>query len=349
MPALTSGLILATGASGFIGTHTVAALLTAGFNVRITARSQAKAEHVRELFPGKQDRISYTVVPEISEPNAWDEAVVGVDGVIHLASPVTLSHAGPPSEVIDPAVNGVLHLLESLKKFNPNVKRVVQISSSAAVGITERPDVYVYTEKDWNDAIVDITNKLGADAPGGAKYAASKTLSERAFWKYIADNKPTWDGVSINPVFNFGPATQFATADSGAITSSLSILTPYLNPGLDAKFLEQPYGSMVDVRDVAFASVKALTTPEAADERYLLSADTLWGNDLVLGVAEVIKEPGYLQGNADPEYRAKLDASKSRHDGSKVEKAFGFTYRKKADSIRDSVETLVAAKKAQKA
>ncbi|KAL1409978.1 hypothetical protein Q8F55_003978 [Vanrija albida] len=346
MPALTSGLILVTGASGFIGTHTVSALLDAGFSVRVTARSEPKAEHVRELFPGKEDRITYSIVPEITEPKAWDEAVVGVDGVIHLASPVTLSHPGPPSDVIDPAVNGVLYLLESLKKFNPTVKRVVQISSAAAVGRFDS-GVKTFTEKDWNDAIVELVEKEGAAASGGAKYSASKTLSEKAFWKWIADNKPTWDGVSINPVFNFGPATQFAHADAGALTSSLFLLTPFLNPGAPEQLIEVPYGTMVDVRDVAFASAKALTTQSAADERYILAADTLWGNDIALAVEAVVKEPGYLKGNPDAAYRAAQDTKVAKFDGSKAERTFGFTYRKKDATLRESVEAVEAAKKAK--
>lgn len=104
---------------------------------------------------------------------------------------------------------------------------------------------------------------------------------------------------------------------------------------------------MVDVRDVAYASVKALTTQEAADERYLLSADKIWGNDIALAVETVITEPGYLKANADPQYRAALAAKKSYFDGSKAEKAFGFTYRKKDDSLRESVEAIQNAKKSK--
>jgi hypothetical protein len=30
-------------------------------------------------------------------------------------------------------------------------------------------------------------------------FTASKTLAEKAFWKWIEDNKPSFDGVTVNP------------------------------------------------------------------------------------------------------------------------------------------------------
>lgn len=63
----------------------------------------------------------------IFQPGAYDEAVKGVEGVIHAASPVELFIEGDPSLVIDPAVKGTTGLLDSLHKHAPNVKRVVVV------------------------------------------------------------------------------------------------------------------------------------------------------------------------------------------------------------------------------
>jgi nucleoside-diphosphate-sugar epimerase len=57
------------------------------------------------------------------------------------------------------------------------------------------------TEADWNDKVVHECEQLGAAAPGHAKYSASKTLAERAFWKFFADNQPKFDGVALNPAY----------------------------------------------------------------------------------------------------------------------------------------------------
>ena len=45
---MQTGLVLVTGASGFVGKWTVIELLRAGFAVRGTVRSEAKAEAVRQ-------------------------------------------------------------------------------------------------------------------------------------------------------------------------------------------------------------------------------------------------------------------------------------------------------------
>lgn len=59
--------------------------------------------------------------------NAYDEAVKGADGIIHLASPVDITNTGDPQLVIQPAVKGVTGILDSVAKNGQNVKRVVQI------------------------------------------------------------------------------------------------------------------------------------------------------------------------------------------------------------------------------
>ena len=60
-----------------------------------------------------------------AQTNAYDKAVKGVDGVIHLASPVDLTNTGHPSLIIEPAVKGVTNLLTSLENNDPEARRVV--------------------------------------------------------------------------------------------------------------------------------------------------------------------------------------------------------------------------------
>lgn len=58
------------------------------------------------------------------QDGAFDEAVKGVDAVAHTASPFHMN-ADEPKELFDPAINGTLGVLKSIKKNNPNVQRVV--------------------------------------------------------------------------------------------------------------------------------------------------------------------------------------------------------------------------------
>lgn len=90
-------------------------------------------------------------------------------------------------------------------KFGTNVKRVVVLSSTAAiqsVGIAK-----TFTEADWNDAAVKAVETDGKDASPMDAYMASKTLAERAAWSWYEKNKSSvsWDLVTLNPPYVFGP------------------------------------------------------------------------------------------------------------------------------------------------
>ncbi len=63
MPAVDSGLVLVTGASGFLGTYVVQELLKRGFQVRAVVRDTAKGEYVRSKFPSAK----YVIVKEMNE------------------------------------------------------------------------------------------------------------------------------------------------------------------------------------------------------------------------------------------------------------------------------------------
>ena len=62
---MQTGLVLVTGASGFVGKWTVIELLRAGFSVRGTVRGDAKAEAVRKAAQllSRKDAVSAYMVP----------------------------------------------------------------------------------------------------------------------------------------------------------------------------------------------------------------------------------------------------------------------------------------------
>jgi nucleoside-diphosphate-sugar epimerase len=188
--------VLVTGASGFLGTYVVQELLKRGYQVRAVVRDTAKGEYVQSKFPGAK----YVIVKEMNEPGAYDEAVKGVDAVVHVASPLDVGNTGHPDEVIEPAVVGVENLLKAVStaSLGGNVKRFVQISSIAAIAGLPDGNPKTLTEEVWNDADVDKCYELGAPAPGPLKYIASKTKAERAFWKWF-EEKRDFDGVAILP------------------------------------------------------------------------------------------------------------------------------------------------------
>lgn len=89
-------------------------------------------DFITHRFPEYEGKVSGIIVRNIAASGAYDDAVEGVDGIIHAASPVTLI-LDDPSDVIGPAVNGAVGILTSAAKFGKNVKRVVLTSSSSAI------------------------------------------------------------------------------------------------------------------------------------------------------------------------------------------------------------------------
>ena len=76
--------VLITGASGFVATHVVKAFLEHGYQVRGTVRSEQSAVNVRQNFSKHSDRLSFTIVEDMAQPGAFDEAVRGVDAVGYI-------------------------------------------------------------------------------------------------------------------------------------------------------------------------------------------------------------------------------------------------------------------------
>ena len=88
-PVAAPAKVLVSGANGFIAVWVVKDLLDAGYTVRGTVRSEAKGSHLLKTFKSAVDagKLELIVVPDITEPGAFNEAVKGVDAIEHTASP----------------------------------------------------------------------------------------------------------------------------------------------------------------------------------------------------------------------------------------------------------------------
>lgn len=93
--------------------------------------------------------------------------------MVHTASPFPLKPPKTPEELITPAVNGTLAVMEACHLNK--VKRVVITSSIAAIMYgTGKPSGYSFSEKDWTDAMNPLISA----------YVKSKTLAEKAAWDF---------------------------------------------------------------------------------------------------------------------------------------------------------------------
>lgn len=198
MSSKSSKTVLVTGANGYIGARTLEAFLQAGYSVRGAVRSASRAGDLLSALSQYSGRLTLVEVPDITIAGAFDDAVKGVSGIAHLASPVTLV-SDDPQYVLGVAVNSTETILNSAFK-EASVETVVMMSSIFAMIPPPSDSPTVATEEVWNDWAMPLLESQGKDASGTLIYGASKVASEKAFWKFREEKKPKFNMVSINPV-----------------------------------------------------------------------------------------------------------------------------------------------------
>ncbi|KAG8951131.1 methylglyoxal reductase (NADPH-dependent) gre2 [Tulasnella sp. 424] len=328
--------VLVTGASGYIALWVCKTLLDKGYSVVGTVRSDSKGEKLKELFKNYDDKFSYVIVEDISKDGAFDKAVVGVDAVQHMASPVTFG-ADNPQDLIVPAVKGTTGILESIKAYAPTVKRVVLTSSIASIRHEKTPPVF--DESDWNVDAPKAVEKLGRNAPGPVKYGASKVLAERAAWEFMDKNKVliNFDLVAINPSFVWGPPVG-PVRSKKELNETLILFrnhTTIKDPALTREQLNSS-ANCVDVRDVALVHTLALTNPEAAGERFIANSSSYTYQDILDLIHEHGDHPDVPKGFPG----AGKDVPRPAFLNAKAEKTFGIKFRPLQEIAIDTLTAL---------
>jgi dihydroflavonol-4-reductase len=247
--------VLVTGGSGFIGSHAILQLLSAGHQVRTTVRSLRREPDVCAMLkqggsdPG--DRLSFFAA-DLEQDVGWAAAVAGCDYVLHVASPFPASIPKSDDELIVPAREGALRVLRVSR--DAGVKRVVLTSSFAAVGYGHPPQEKPFDENDWTNS----------DGEGLTAYVKSKTLAERAAWDFISKEGGGLELSVVNPVVVFGPVL-------GPDYSTSVLLVQRLLDGAVPGCPKLDFG-VVDVRDTVDLHIRAMTDPAARGERFLAVA-----------------------------------------------------------------------------
>ncbi|KAI5460974.1 hypothetical protein BGZ63DRAFT_388108 [Mariannaea sp. PMI_226] len=329
-------IVLVSGANGYIAGPVIRAFLEAGYAVRGTVRSKPSANTIVNALAEYKDDLEIVEVPDILASGAFDEAVKGVYGIAHLASPVGF-HFTDPEPILNAAIGGTRTILQSAHK-EASVKSFVLMSSVAAV-ISSRDGRF--TEADWNDEGPAMVKKLGKDSPGGLIYSASKAEGERALWAFRDENNPSFTIAAINPGFVMGPP---AALDSIESLSGTTAFIWKVFSGQDIPAPLKPDPPYVDVRDIARAAVYAIDHgKEVNGERFLLirgaippqaAADIL--REAYPARRDIIKEgtpgAGYRPGFAFPEQRV--------IDGSKIVRVTGKDYYSVEQTIIDTAKFL---------
>lgn len=263
-------IVLVTGGTGFLGVHTILALLKQGFTVRTTLRTLSRKNEIldalREGGISTFDHLSFYQADLLSD-DGWDEAAQGCDYVLHVASPFVAEQPKDENELIIPAREGTLRALKASSKAG--VKRVVLTSSFAAIGYSIDPKNHVFTELDWTDENAPIQ-----------PYIKSKTIAEKAGWEFIKNDTSAMELTVINPVGIFGPTL------GGISSASLDSVVKGIVEGTIRENAPFTFG-VVDVRDVANIHIKAMLHHDAAGERFLATSA---GAMSFYDVAELVRQ-----------------------------------------------------------
>lgn len=263
--------VLLTGVTGFLGSHTAIQLLNRPYEVVGTLRNLARAEEIKRIIAQHTpniDQLSFAEA-DLTDETVWQGLTKGVDYVMHIASPFPREFPKREEDLIIPARQGALNVLNAAAKNG--VKRVMLTSSTGAIiyGKEKSKRDGIYTEEDWTD----VTNKEDT-----TPYYRSKTLAERVAWDFIQKDDSGLELATICPGAILGPVLEkdFGTSANIVIKTMDGSSPAIPNIGFE----------MVDVRSVADLHIRAMEMPEAAGERFICSAGYLSFKEVAAALRE---------------------------------------------------------------
>jgi dihydroflavonol-4-reductase len=318
---------LLTGASGFLGVHTLAALLDAGERVRAYVRTPSKLDAaLSPLGLSEDDRIE-VVSGDMTDEEAVTGAVAGCDFVVHAAATFSYKRRDAERMRRDNAA-GARAVLHAARDAGVHA---VHVSSTVALA---RP----------GGTVLDGSSPLG---PGFGPYSDSKVASEKIARDLQAGGAP----VSIvNPGGILGPDDPYLGESDATITAILTGRLP-----------SWPRGRLqwVDVRDLAAVLVALREHPSGG--RWLVPGHDVTtphealrdvtGRRLPCAVvpawfARALSVPGYLTGWSFVPGQVEgvtVIGCGNTVDASATTRELGVTGRPLAESLVDTVRWLVDA------
>ena len=264
-----SDTVLVTGASGYIGSHIVANLLSKGKRVRATVREPNDEERVNHLkkLPIVDGGELEIVKMDLFNEKEVNDVVDGCTDIIHTAASLYVGKKDAQKDVVDPSIIGTQNICNAIDLAG-TVKHLVHTSSTAAIRPTNYVDGTCFTSESWAD---DAT--LENNAYGLAKAGAEKLVRE---W-YSKKKSGEMKLVTIHPCVVFGPPMS-----KRHLSGSLGYIEAFVKRTLPKSM--PIHINIVDVSDVAVAHVRALD--KGVDSgRYLVVGGDMWMKD----VADVLR------------------------------------------------------------
>jgi uncharacterized protein YbjT (DUF2867 family) len=139
--------VLVTGASGFVGSHTVPRLLEAGHVVKALVRNEdAAAKVLGQLRETGQGAVEFGF-GDVTDPNGLADAFRGTDAVVHLVAIPRDFEGG--RELMRVNVVGTRNVIEAMK--TAGVRRLISLGN---MGIADDPNLRFASSKAKAEALV---------------------------------------------------------------------------------------------------------------------------------------------------------------------------------------------------
>ncbi|XP_027090627.1 cinnamoyl-CoA reductase 2 [Coffea arabica] len=310
-------VVCVTGGSGYIGSWLVRLLLDRGYTVHATVKDlkdEKETKHL-EALEGAESRLRLFEI-DLLNYDSIVSAVTGTTGVFHLASPCIVEKVDDPeNELLAPAINGTINVLTAAKELG--VRRVVVTSSiSAIIPSPNWPADKVKNEECWADE--EYCKQKGV------WYPLSKTLAEKAAWKFAKEKG--LDIVVVNPGTVMGPILP------PALNASMLMILRLLQGCTNT--YEDVFMGSVHVKDVALAHILVYENSSSTGRHLCLEAISQYG-DFAAMVAELY--PEYKVPRLPKDTQPGLLRAK---DGAKKLMDLGLQFIPMEQIIRDAVESL---------
>lgn len=247
------GLVLVTGASGFVGSAVARALMARGERVRLIVRPTSPRTNIDNLD-------AEVVVGDLTDPAAVRAAMAGVRGLYHVAADYRI-WAPDPTAIIANNVTTTRTVMEAA--LAAGIGRIVYTSSVA-------------TLKPSNDATpVDESAAATPEQAVGA-YKRSKVEAERLVEALVAEHG--LPAVIVNPSTPIGPRDVRPTPTGRIIVEAASGRIPaFVDSGLN----------LVHVDDVAAGHLAAFDHG-VVGERYILGGQDVSLKHMLAVIAEQV-------------------------------------------------------------
>lgn len=241
---------LVTGASGFVGSRLVRALVERGEKVKAFVRAGSSLRQLADLPP---DRMKLAV-GDITVEHTVYRALAGCDRMYHVASNFKMWDRDPDT-ILGPAIEGTKATLEAARRRG--IEKIVVTSSVAALGTSSGQEP------------MDETHEFNLKDP--ETYVLSKYEADRVALEAADQGQPV---VVVRPAAIYGPGDWKPTPTGESIVTYLK--TP---PSLSIPITEGGI-SVVDVDDVVEGHIAAMHKGEVG-EAYILGGENITFRQLI--------------------------------------------------------------------